>query len=242
MKKWLALAGVMVMTSGCQNMDAMEPVLNAGTQIASASGAQDSSRLANGIKQALALSTDRATESLSSQGAFNMPLPGAGQQIADTLRQFGMGQYVDPVQDAMNRGAEQAVAEAAPVFKTAVQEMSVDDALSIIRGGDTAATQYFRTNTEATLRERFSPIVQSNLQQTGFYDQYQSMLAVYEQLPIGNGPDLNLENYVINNSMDSLFAEIGNQERLIRQDPAGQGSALIGQAFELIDASGTQPQ
>ncbi|WP_404415132.1 DUF4197 domain-containing protein [Vreelandella aquamarina] len=234
MKKWLALAGVMVITSGCQNMDAMGPLMDAGSQMGAMSGESEASPLASGIKQALALSSERASDNLSMPGAFDIPLPGPGQQIADTLRQLGMGQYVDPVQNAMNRGAEQAVAEAAPVFKTAVQEMSVDDAMGIIRGGDTAATQYFRANTEDALRSRFAPIVQSNLEQTGFYDQYQSMLQVYDQLPMTNLPEMDLERHVVDNSMEALFSEIGAQESLIRQDPAGQGSALIGQAFGLL--------
>ncbi len=99
------------------------------------------------------------------------------------------------------------------------------------RGGDTAATQYFRGETENSLRQRFQPIVEENLRKTGFYDQYQTLLGAYDKLPLTNKPNLDLESYVIDNSMDQLYTRIGQQETLIRQNPMQQGSALIGAVF-----------
>ncbi|MCG8392456.1 MAG: DUF4197 domain-containing protein [Pseudomonadales bacterium] len=230
MKKLLPLALGLALT-GCQNMDAMMPWVNMGNQMAKDAGYDTDSRLAAGIKEALKTGTDRAGAQLSREGAFNLSLPASVQPVADTLRQFGFGSYVDQVETAMNRGAEQAVAAATPVFKQAISQMSVNDALGIVQGGQTAATDYFRTQTESTLRQRYQPIVEDNLRKTGFYDQYQSLLAVYDKLPLTDKPDLDLENYVIDNSMDELYTRIGEQETRIRQDPLGQGSALIGAVF-----------
>ena len=123
------------------------------------------------------------------------------------------------------------------MFKNAINAMSVDDALGIIQGGDTAATNYFRGETEDSLRQRFQPIVEENLRKTGFYDQYQTFLAAYDKLPLTDKPNLDLESYVIDNSMDQLYTRIGEQETLIRQNPMQQGSALIGAVF----GSNTQP-
>ena len=162
---------------------------------------------------------------------MNLKLPKAADPVTDTLRKFGLGSYVDQLETAMNRGAEKAVASGAPVFKNAINAMSVDDALGIIQGGDTAATQYFRGETENSLRQRFQPIVEENLRKTGFYDQYQTLLGAYDKLPLTNKPNLDLESYVIDNSMDQLYTRIGQQETLIRQNPMQQGSALIGAVF-----------
>ena len=73
--------------------------------------------------------------------------------------------------------------------------------------------------------------MEDNLKKTGFYDQYKSLLAVYDKLPLTNKPSMNLESYVIDNSMDELYTRIGEQESLIRQNPMQQGSALIGAVF-----------
>jgi len=230
MKHCWILAGALAL-AGCQNMDAVAPWVDVGNQVARNAGYDTDSRLATGIKETLYTSTDRASARLSQAGAFHLRLPPAARPVAESLRQFGFGSYVDQLETAMNRGAEQAVAEAAPVFKQAITGMTVNDALGIIRGGDTAATDYFRGQTEATLRRRYQPIVEVNLRRTGFYDQYKSMLAVYDKLPIANKPDMHLERYIIDSSMATLFSRIGEEEALIRKDPVARGSILIGQVF-----------
>jgi len=228
-KHWL-LVGALVL-AGCQNMEAVSPWVDVGNQIAKNAGYDTDSRLARGIKDVLYTSTDRASNALSQSGAFHMPLPASVQPLAKSLRQYGLGSYVDQLELAMNRGAEQAAAEAAPVFKQAITGMSVNDALGIVRGSDTAATDYFRGHTESALRARYQPIVEANLRKTGFYDQYKSMLAVYNKLPIANKPSVDLERYVIDSSMSTLFGRIGQEEALIRKDPVARGSVLIGQVF-----------
>ena len=230
MNKCWILLGVLAL-AGCQNMEAVSPWVDVGSQIAKSAGYDTDSKLSSGIKETLRTSTDRASARLSQRGAFNLQLPAAAQPVASSLRQFGFGSYVDQLEAAMNRGAEQAVAEAAPVFKQAITSMTVSDALGIVRGGDTAATDYFRGQTESALRQRYQPIVEANLRKTGFYAQYKSMLAVYDNLPIANKPNMDLEGYVIDSSMASLFGRIGEEEALIRKDPVARGSVLIGQVF-----------
>ncbi|SDK27897.1 DUF4197 domain-containing protein [Microbulbifer yueqingensis] len=224
------LAGGMALT-GCQNMEAVSPWIDVGNQVARNAGYDTDSRLARGIKETLYTSTDRASTHLSRTGAFNLQVPQAARPIADGLRRFGFGSYVDQLENAMNRGAEQAVAEAAPVFKQAITGMTVNDALGIVRGSETAATDYFQRQTEGALRLRYQPIVKENLRETGFYEQYRTLLAAYEKLPVADKPDMDLERYVIDRSMAMLFSRIGQEEALIRKDPVARGSVLIGQVF-----------
>ncbi|AOS97618.1 hypothetical protein AUP74_02206 [Microbulbifer aggregans] len=230
MKSLAVVMGLLVLP-GCQNMEAVSPWIDVGNQVVKNAGYDTDSKLARGIKETLYTSTDRASTGLSQVGAFNLSLPSAARPVADGLRQFGLGSYVDQLQDAMNRGAEQAVAEAAPVFKQAITGMTVNDALGIVRGSDTAATDYFRRQTEAALRLRYQPIVEENLRKTGFYEQYKGLLAAYEKLPVAGKPELDLERYVIDQSMAKLFTRIGEEETLIRKDPVARGSLLIGQVF-----------
>ncbi|WP_290523495.1 DUF4197 domain-containing protein [Alcanivorax sp.] len=239
MKKLLSIVPLSLglVLAGCQNMDAVMPWVNMGNDMAKSAGYNTDEKLAAGIKAALIKGTDAAAAQLSQEGAMNLKLPEAAAPVTNTLRQFGLGSYVDQVETAMNRGAEKAVVAGAPVFKNAINAMSVDDALGIIQGGDTAATNYFRGETEDSLRQRFQPIVEENLRKTGFYDQYQTFLAAYDKLPLTDKPNLDLESYVIDNSMDQLYTRIGEQETLIRQNPMQQGSALIGAVF----GSNTQP-
>lgn len=212
-------------------------IAETGANVASAAGYNNQAQLIRGIKDALELGSNRAATSLSANGGYaNNPLyrielPANVQPLAGKLRQLGLGSQLDKVENLMNQGAEKAAVEAKAVFVDAVRNMSVTDALGIIRGSNTAATSYFRSQTEASLRQRYLPIIQQNLQQIGFYNQYQQLLGSYKMLPIANKPDLDLEQHVLNAALDGLFKQVAVEEQLIRKDPVGRGSQIIGTVF-----------
>jgi hypothetical protein len=147
------------------------------------------------------------------------------------VRQFGLGGQVDRIEALMNQGAERAAIEAKAIFIKAVRAMSIADAMAIVRGGNTAATDYFRQRTEAELRQTYLPIIKSNLQQVGFYSQYQQLLTAYQRLPVADKPDLDLEQHVLTQSLNALFTQVGEEEKAIRKDPLGRGSSAIATVF-----------
>lgn len=212
----------------------MSQVLQSG---AATAGQSNQSALTRAIKESLELGSTRAADLLSQTGGYaNSPLyriklPQTVQPIASKLRQFGLGGQVDRIEALMNQGAERAAVEAKGVFINAVRGMTVTDAMGIVRGTNTAATDYFRQRTETDLRARYLPIIQNNLQQIGFYNQYQQLLSAYKQLPLANKPDLDLEQHVLTQSLDALFAQVGEEEKAIRKDPLGRGSSAIAAVF-----------
>ena len=212
-------------------------IAETGAVVASATGYNNQAQMIRAIKEALELGSGRASASLSAAGGYaNSPLyrielPAQLQPIAGKLRQFGLGGQLDQVEALMNQGAEKAAVEAKAVFIEAVRNMSVTDALGIIRGNQTAATDYFRAQTEASLRQRYQPIIRQNLEQIGFYAQYKQLQSAYQLLPIANKPSLDLEQHALNMALDGLFKQVAVEEKLIRQDPAGRGSQIIGAVF-----------
>ncbi|MDF3013134.1 MAG: hypothetical protein K0Q78_1338 [Cellvibrio sp.] len=212
-------------------------IAETGVTVAGAAGYNNQAQLVRGIKEALELGSNRAATSLSATGGYaNNPLyrielPANLQPITSKLRQFGLGGQLDQVESLMNQGAEKAAVEAKTVFVDAVRNMSVNDALGIVRGNNTAATDYFRAQTEASLRQGYLPIIKQNLQQIGFYNQYQQLLGTYNMLPIANKPDLDLEQHVLTAALDGLFKQVAVEEQLIRKDPVGRGSQIIGTVF-----------
>lgn len=212
-------------------------IAETGAAVASAAGYNNQAQLIRGIKEALELGSGRAASSLSAVGGYanssqyRIGLPANLQPIASSLRQLGLGSQLDRVESLMNQGAEKAAVEAKGIFVDAVRNMSVTDALGIVRGSETAATDYFRRQTEASLRQRYAPIIKENLQQIGFYSQYQQLLSTYNMLPIANKPSLDLEQHVLNMALDGLFKQVAVEEQLIRKDPVGRGSQIIGSVF-----------
>ncbi|MCK0536924.1 DUF4197 domain-containing protein [Alcanivorax quisquiliarum] len=234
-RPWLARAAVLcaaLLAGGCAGLN---EYLAAGGGTAGQNGS--SSHLATAVRQTLEISSERATTALSQPGGYGddpllrLALPSEVNQVTSALRQFGLGQHVDRLEASMNAGAEQAAGEAAEVFLTTIRGMSISDALGIVRGGDTAATSYFREQTEATLRQRYQPIIRSNLEQVGFYDQYRLVVDVYNSLPISGRLNLDLERYVLDRSLDGLFTRMAAEEQQIRRDPLGRGGELINAIF-----------
>ena len=229
----LCVVGALVLTlGGCAEMSQI--LQAAGTQGA---GQSNESAFGRGIKESLELSSTRAADLLSQAGAYrNHPvyrikLPPAVQPLAARMRQFGFGGQIDRVELLMNQAAEQSAVEAKTIFISAVRSMTITDAIGIVRGPDTAATAYFRGRTEASLRERYLPIIQKSLQRIGFYQQYQQMLTGYNKLPMADKPNLDLEQHALTQSLDALFKQVAEEEKLIRKDPLGRGSSAIAAVF-----------
>lgn len=232
-KKLLSLVLLAAVSTGCENLPQL---IETGAAISQSAGLNPT-QLSDGIKQALELSTGRASDLLSQSGGysdsseFRIGLPPSVQSVAETMKTFGLGKQVTQAELLMNRGAELAAGEAKAVFISAVKQMSVDDALGIIRGTDTAATDYFRAQTQDQLLARYRPIMQGQLQKLGFYQQYQSLLNGYKLLPLTNKPNLDLEEYAIQQGVTALFTQIAREEQKIRANPVEQGTALISSVF-----------
>jgi len=230
----LMMAGLALAMSLCLGACAeMSQVLQSGA----GAGGTNESAFSRAVKESLELSSTRASDLLSKTGGYQnsslyrIRLPEPVQPIASRLRQFGLGGQVDQIEKLMNQGAEHAAVEAKEVFIAAVRSMSIGDALGIVRGSDTAATEYFRQRTEVELRQKYLPIIQNNLRQIGFYNQYQQLLSAYQQLPLANKPDLDLEQHVLTQSLNALFTQVGEEEKAIRKDPVGRGSSVIAAVF-----------
>jgi hypothetical protein len=190
-----------------------------------------------GMRAAISQGVDKAIATLGAPNGFlenpkyTIPLPSALEKADRALRMIGMSGDADQLKAAMNHAAEQAVADARPVFKQAAQHMTVADAKGILTGGETSATQYFRQATTAQLTTRFKPIVAretAKLKLRGLYDQYAGKAA---QVGLISSADANLDDYVTAKALDGLFGAIADEERAIRKDPMGQASSLIKKVF-----------
>ncbi len=202
-------------------------------------GSLSTATIIDGLKQALELGTAKAVDITSAANGFlknaaiRILVPESLDPMVKALRTVGMGGMVDELEVKMNRAAEHAAGDATDVFWSAIKNMTIDDARGILDGGDTAATDYFRRVTSQPLRERFQPIVVENMQSVGLASLYDGMKSRYEAIPFLSGakpmPDLN--DYVTDKTLDGLFTVLGEQERLIREDPAARTTALLQRVF-----------
>ena len=210
------------------------------TQSSTSSGSDVSESDASaGIKESLAQGVSASIKRLGTTDGFlkdqvvRIAVPKSMRTLADTASKLGAGKYVDEFETSMNRAAEKAVPAAADIFADAIRQMTVKDALGIVRGEPDAGTQYFRRVTEDKLRDSFLPIVSKATGETGVTKSYKKLSKKGGGLGglMGGGESMDLDGYVTDKAMDGLFYYIAEQEKSIRKNPMATGSALLGRVF-----------
>ena len=197
-------------------------------------GAATESRVALGLKEALAVGAENAVartgqlDGFFRNEAIKILMPERLRQVEAALRAVGYGPRVDEFILAMNRAAERAVVSATPVFREAVTSITIEDARGILTGGETAATEYFRGRTEQGLETAFRPIVQEATDEFGVTRQYKNLI---QGLPFGNAQSLDIDDYVVGETLDGLFYVLGEEEKKIRKDPAARITAILREVF-----------
>ncbi len=190
-----------------------------------------------GLKAALEKGATVAVQLLGQQDGFlgnekvRIALPGHLDDAAKLMRKLGQGKRVDELIVAMNRAAEAAVPLAKDLVVSAVANMDVGDARKILTGGDTSVTTFFSDKTREPLFTRFLPVVTQAVQQVGVADKYNQVAGRAASLGLVKKEDAQLEGYVTHKTLDGLFLMIAEEERKIRRDPIGAGSAVLQKVF-----------
>jgi hypothetical protein len=203
---------------------------------AQAQGLSDSDAAA-GLRAALERGAASAVSLLGRSGGFldnpkvRIPLPGFLNEAAKLAKFTGQQKRVDELVTAMNRAAEAAVPKAKALLTSAIKSMSVADGRKILTGGDDSVTQFFASKTRAPLSVEFLPIVTRETQKVALADKYNALAGKASSIGLVGKDDANLQQYVTGKALDGLYLMIGEEERKIRQDPAGTGSAILKKVF-----------
>jgi hypothetical protein len=190
-----------------------------------------------GIRAALERAAASAVSLLGRSGGFldnpkvRIPLPGFLNEIAKLAKYTGQQKRVDELVTAMNRAAESAVPEAKALLQNAVKTMSVQDGRKILTGGDNSVTDYFAGKTRAPLSVKFLPIVTKATERVALADKYNALAGRAESTGLVKKGDANIQQYVTTKALDGLYLMIAEEERKIRQDPLGTGSAILAKVF-----------
>jgi len=201
-------------------------------------GEPDKNMVISGLKEALSIGTNNAVDLVSKVNGYlgnpsiKILMPEKIQKIADVLGKAGYQKEVDDFILTMNRAAEKAAPRATSFFVNAIKEMTFEDARTILHGGDTAATDYFKKKTHHKIYDAFNPVISSTMNEVGVTRSYKKMMDKYRSLPFMKAESLDLDNYVTNKALDGLFFMIGQEEKKIRTDPAARVTDLLKKVFE----------
>lgn len=239
MKYILAALLCLTITSSC---DTAKQILNDLPQNGTGGGLTTADIVA-GLKQALTVGTQNSTNRLSAvdgffaDAAIKVLMPPEAQKVESTLRNFGLGSLVDKAVLSMNRAAEDAAKSATPIFVDAIKQMTISDAIGILKGGDFAATNYFKQKTTLALTNAFKPVISKSLDKVNATKYWSDIFTAYNRFTT-NPVNTDLSAYVTGKAIDGIFHEVSLEEQKIRKDPAARVTDLLKKVFGSNAATG----
>ncbi len=218
-------------TSKAQFLEDAKKFINQGT------GGLSEKDAADGIKEALVKGTGESVKFVSKINGYfgnpeiKIPFPQDAKDIESKLRDIGLSNKVDEVILTINHAAENAAKDAEAIFVTAVKNMSITDAIQIVKGKNDAATQYLAKTTTPELKTKFSPVIKAALDKVDATRLWEELINDYNKIPFVSKKNPDLTGYVTGKAIDGLFIMIAKEELKIRQNPAARTTELLKKVF-----------
>nr|WP_228463153.1 DUF4197 domain-containing protein [Chryseobacterium cheonjiense] len=199
-----------------------------------------STQISSGLKEALTLGVNEGVKKLSTTDGFlkneavKILMPEKLRKIDTTLRSIGLGNLADQGVKLLNRAAEDAVTEAAPIFTKAITSMTITDAKNILLGNNNAATNYLQTKTQSQLFTAFQPKVKASLGKVGADKLWSNIISKYNTFT-GESVTTDLNEYVTTETINGVFKMVAEKESGIRNTPAMRTTSILQKVFGAQD-------
>lgn len=240
----LGALALTVLPAGCENGTSGDFGQVLGDVLSGIEGAQSPggeltlAEIDAGLRQALEIGTERVADQIGVQDGYwqdpkiQIPLPGRLGQVQGELSKLGLAGPLDDLQLRMNRAAEDAVPAGKRIVIDAVQSITIEDAMGILRGGDTAATAFLRGRTEDQLRQTFTPFVEDALTSSGAYQALDSVTSSQPLLAVvATDYKSDLTTHAVQFGLDGLFTYLAAEEQKIRENPVARTTELLRRVF-----------
>jgi hypothetical protein len=231
MKKTILLSlTVAALFWSCSTHDILKVLKSAGPGLTE----QDA---AGGIREALEKGTVNGVQIVSKTDGYfgnadiKIPLPANAIDMGNKLRSIGLGKQVDQAILSLNRAAEDAAKGAEPIFVAAIKNMTITDAINIVRGNNDAATRYLEKSTSSELVKKFQPVIKTSLDRVDATKYWATIVNTYNKIPFVEQINPNLSEYVTNKAIEGLFVMIAREELAIRKDPLARTTELLRKVF-----------
>jgi len=195
------------------------------------------SEIVSGLKQALSVGAKNAATQLSNVDGFNgnnlirIPFPPEVSQVSTKLRELGFGTKIDEFETTLNRSAEKAAIDAAPIFVNAITQMSIIDAKNILTGNNSAATAYLQSKTTDNLISTFSPTIKSALNSSLATSKWTEITSIYNRIPFITPVETDLVKYTTTKALAGLFVVVAQEEKKIRENPTARVTDVLKKVF-----------
>jgi hypothetical protein len=231
-------ATIIILSLACLSLQGQAQILkDANRFLKQGSGKLTEKDAADGIREALVKAAGDAVKVVSNVDGYlknpeiKIPFPEDAKIIETKLRAVGLGNQVDEVILSLNRAAEDAAKEATPIFVTAIKNMTVKDAINIVRGENDAATSYLKQSSSPELNVKFQPVIKTSLDKVQATKYWEDLVNTYNKLPMVKKMNPDLTAYVTGKAIDGLFVMVAKEEDKIRKDPKARTTELLRKVF-----------
>lgn len=237
MKKTIVLIFLLISIQYGKAQGILDKITSTVKSVTQNNSSLSAEEIVGGLKEALTNGVDSSTKKLGSvdgffkDAALKILMPPEVKKVESSLRKFGMGSLVDKAILSMNRAAEDAASGVGVIFIDAIKNMTITDGFKILKGGDTAATEFLKENTTKSLTEKMRPVIEKSLSKVDATSHWKDVFVAYNKI-FKTKVNTDLAGYVTTKAMDGIFYSIAIEEKKIRKDPAAQGSALLKKVFE----------
>lgn len=201
-----------------------------------------STQISSGLKEALSIGVTDGVKKLALTDGFlkneavKILMPEKLRKVDATLRSVGLGSLADEGVKLLNRAAEDAVTEAAPIFTNAITSMTITDAKNILLGSNNAATSYLQGKTQSQLFTAFQPKVKASLGKVGADAVWKNLISKYNTFT-GQAVTTDLNEYVTTETINGVFKMVADKESGIRNTPAMRTTSILQKVFGAQDAN-----
>jgi len=231
----LAALFLAILPAGCETAEPYGAIA-AGIQLPG-SGPVSEAEIDAGLREALLLGATNVAARLGKTNGYlgdpriRIPLPKTYRDVQKNLAVIGASGPLDEVELRINRAAEAAVPEARALIIRAVRDMTIGDAVGILRGGDTAATDFLRARTQDQLASAFTPHVREALAESGAFRAMEGYLSGTDLEGIKSGLQADLTSHAVRLGLDGIFLYMAEEEKNIRENPLARSTELLRKVF-----------
>jgi len=231
------IASFAILLFGCAEMTTILDEANKMATTPSGPAPLTNIEVIKGLRNALTVGTNNSSGLTSKLDGFYknpeifIPFPKEAIKVKEKLETLGMKKQVDDFVLTLNRAAETATKEAAPIFVSAIKEMTIADGFAILKGNDNAATQYLKDKTSAQLKIKFNPVVKNAITKVEVTKYWNPLITTYNKIPFIEKMNPDLEDYITTKAMDGLFLMIEKEEKKIRKDPIARVTEILKRVF-----------
>lgn len=243
-----SIIALLFILSGCAELTKMMQSVSLPAPLTEA-------EVSGGLKEALITGARNSAQRLSAENGYysdlavKILLPDEAKTIIDNISKIpGGDKLVEDVVLRINRAAEDAAKEVAPIFVNSITQMTIMDAFNILNGADNAATDYLRKSTSDQLYALYKPKIQASTEKkliggistkdswvalTGKWNSVANSVAgkIAGLKPVNT----DLDDHLTKRALSGMFLKVEQEELKIRKDVSARVTPVLQRVFGSLD-------